>query len=270
MPTARAHFAVASIGGVVYAVGGEVAKNDPSGDCVRTNAVEAYDPNADRWTTKAPLPEARCCFGAAAGKDRDGKEKLYVFGGSGATGTALRAVYAYDPSSDRWTRKQDLPHAGAWFTGAAVGGAIYAIGRTAGFPRDAVQPYLPSKDMWLENEPRSYSDDYGGSHGLWAGVAYPPGSREWSRPHAAVLGDAIYISEGAADTSEVGSISRIDIFRPQQSSWRSAPAVPAAPGSIVSIAFAGRTLQVLTLAGPDETTKSYLRDWSLSGWWLHW
>ena len=268
MPTARAHFAAAAIGGIVYAAGGEVAK-DASGDCVRTDVVEAYDPSSDRWTTRAPLPEARCCFGAAVAKDSGGTEKLYVFGGSGRSGTALRTVYAYDPSADRWARKQDLPHPGVWLTGAAVGGTIYAIGRTDGLRRDAVQPYLPSKDRWLENEPRPYSDDYGGSHGLWAGVEYPPGSREWSRPHAAVLNDTIYISEGAAETSEVGSITRIDIFRPLQPSWRSAPAVPTAPGSIVSIAFAGRTLQVLTLGGPDDATKSYLRDWSLSGWWLH-
>ena len=58
MPTARTHFAVAAIGGSVYAVGGDVAKSDASGDCVRTNVVEAYDLTADRWTKKAPLPEA--------------------------------------------------------------------------------------------------------------------------------------------------------------------------------------------------------------------
>ena len=269
MPTARTHFAVAAIDGIVYAVGGDVAKSDASGDCVRTNVVEAYDPHGDRWTKKAPLPEARCCFGAAVGTDKDGKEKLYVFGGSGNTGTPSPTVYAYDPTEDRWARKQDLPHPGPWFAGAAVGGRIYAIGRTGGFQRDAVQPYVPAQDMWLENAPKPYSDDYGGSHGLWAGVDYPPGGREWTRPHAAVLGDDISIIEGAAEDSEGASIARIDIFRPSESSWLSSPALPTGPGSVVSIAFAGRTMHVLTLAGPDNDAKSYLKDWSLSGWWLH-
>jgi hypothetical protein len=84
-----------------------------------------------------------------------------------------------------------------------------------------------------------------------------------------VLGDEIYIIEGAAEDSEVSSLARIDVYRALTATWRSAPAVPTGPGSVVSIAFAGRTLQVLSLGGPDYETKSYLRNWSLSGWWLH-
>lgn len=37
--------------------------------------------------------------------------KLYVFGGLGLDWKAMEMVMEYDPRTDRWTRKRDIPHA---------------------------------------------------------------------------------------------------------------------------------------------------------------
>jgi hypothetical protein len=270
MLTARSHFALGTINGIFYVIGGDVAKGNDWANCVPTAAVEAYDPKHNRWANKAPMPEARCCFGAATGKDSDGKEKLYVFGGSGKSGSVLKTVYAYDPNKNRWSRKDNLPHPGKWLAGTSVNGTIYAIGRTAGIQRDVLQPYNPSKNIWVENLPKEYSDDYGGNEGLWAGVEYSPGAREWTRPYVGVIGNDIYIVEGTTEGSHVASdIARIDIYRPLGETWRSAPSVPADPSDVVTLAIAGHTIYVLTFGGPDDQTKSYVRNWRLTGWWLH-
>src|SRR5580700_676185 len=52
MPTARWTLGVAALKGRVYAIGGN------TGTVTQTNAVEAYDPTHNKWSTKASLPSA--------------------------------------------------------------------------------------------------------------------------------------------------------------------------------------------------------------------
>ena len=54
----------------------------------------------------APIPKgAEEVYGIAAGG------KLYVFGRLGLDWKAMGMVMEYDPRTDRWTRKRDMPHA---------------------------------------------------------------------------------------------------------------------------------------------------------------
>ena len=62
MPTARDGLAaIAGADGHVYAIGGRV----PGGINTCLNVVEEYDPQSNVWTTRAPMPTARCDFGTA-------------------------------------------------------------------------------------------------------------------------------------------------------------------------------------------------------------
>jgi len=84
--------------------------------------VWVYDPEADTWTAKAPLPTARGALAAAA---LDGK--IYAIGGRDAT-QDLNSVEAYDPANDSWESLEDLPTARDHLAAVVVGERIFAVG----------------------------------------------------------------------------------------------------------------------------------------------
>lgn len=105
-----------------------------------------------RWESRAPMPEARTEVSVTA----DGA-RIYVAGGfraePGGGPSAPRAMFAYDPATDRWTTVGEIPegvnHAGF----AAVAGKLYIVG---GFsentfaPTGAVRIYDPSAGTWRD------------------------------------------------------------------------------------------------------------------------
>ena len=60
--------------------------------------------SAQKWSRAAPFPEAsEEVYGISA------NGKLYVLGGLGPGWTAKGLVYEYDPASDQWTKKKNMP-----------------------------------------------------------------------------------------------------------------------------------------------------------------
>jgi N-acetylneuraminic acid mutarotase len=89
--------------------------------------VEEYDPATDRWTTKKtdmPAPRSDLATSVVNGK-------IYAIGGCIGPPQAPQPssiVEEYDPVTDRWTRKADMPTARGFLSASAVNGKIYAIG----------------------------------------------------------------------------------------------------------------------------------------------
>jgi hypothetical protein len=78
---------------------------------------------AEEWKSAAPiLKGAEEVYGIAAGG------KLYVFGGLGLDWKAMGMVMEYDPDTDRWTRKRDMPQYLHHVALAEAGGRIYMFG----------------------------------------------------------------------------------------------------------------------------------------------
>ena len=80
----------------------------------------------DKWTTKADMPTPRYWFSTSV---VDGK--IYAIGGWGGGTPQHRwysAVEEYDPETDTWTKKADMPTDRAYLSSSAVNGKIYAIG----------------------------------------------------------------------------------------------------------------------------------------------
>ena len=116
------------------------------------SAPGAVSTVAARWESRAPVPEARTEVSVAT----DGS-LIYLIGGFRAEAegspSAPRAMFAYDPSADRWTVAGEIPqgvnHAGF----AAVGGKLYIVG---GFgentfsPTGAVRIYDPAAGTWRD------------------------------------------------------------------------------------------------------------------------
>jgi N-acetylneuraminic acid mutarotase len=84
-----------ALGGQLYVIGGCTVA-DCSGI---TGAVEAYDPNANGWSTKASMPSGTERYDAAV---RVINGKLYVAGGHNAGGV-IGTVEIYNPVTDTWT-----------------------------------------------------------------------------------------------------------------------------------------------------------------------
>ena len=87
----RDHMGVAVVDGNIHAIAGRMDSYD-----FNTALHAVYDPKADAWSFRAPLPTPRsgpsCVFH---------KGKILVFGGE-ATGRVFGTNEAYDPASDSW------------------------------------------------------------------------------------------------------------------------------------------------------------------------
>ena len=109
-------------GGRFYAVGGRI-----DGSYARNLATnEAYDPAADRWDERAPMPTARSGIAAALLEGR-----IFIVGGEAPSGT-FHQVEAYDAASNGWTSHLRMPTARHGLGAVAVAGRIYVI---SGGPR---------------------------------------------------------------------------------------------------------------------------------------
>ena len=143
MPTARYTLGVATVNGILYAVGG-VNNNTPF---TPVATVEAYDPATNTWTTKASMPTARAGVGVVAVNGA-----VYAVGGftTGNVGT----VEAYDPATDTWTPKAPMPTARSSLAVATINGILYAVGGQVGNgPTATLEAYDPSTNTWTTKAP---------------------------------------------------------------------------------------------------------------------
>lgn len=100
------------------------------------------------WTAAAPLPNARNHLASAV---IDGT--LYVLGGQHGHNETLvtqRAVHAYDPATDSWTERAQLPAGRSHMAVVVVGGQLYLLGgeEQHGVTEDEVFVYDPQADSW--------------------------------------------------------------------------------------------------------------------------
>jgi RNA polymerase sigma factor (sigma-70 family) len=202
MPTARQGVAAAAVDGIIYAIGGcnvDVDRALPT--------VEAYDPAAETWTAKADMPTARTLSAIAV---VDGI--IYVIGGaSDETGDVeiLSVVEAYDPATDTWTRKADMPTARYGVTACVLDGQIYAFGgrtkwtdQTSAVP--TVEVYDPATDTWTQ-------------------ASYIPRNR--SLHTASVVDGKVYIIGGCV-WPEAYMSPVMDVYDPATDTWTTAADLP--------------------------------------------
>lgn len=139
IPTPRGLGAAAVLNGKIHVLGGSTLSE-------RLAVHEVYDPANDTWTTKAPMPTARFCLVAVV---VDGL--LHCIGGTPGTvfdqePTAVHEVY--DPDTDTWETRTELPVALSGSGAAEIGGRIYLVGGVTDLPRSLAYEYDPSTGRW--------------------------------------------------------------------------------------------------------------------------
>ena len=163
MPTARYSFGTCVVDGKVFAIGGAVEKFGER--AIAT--VEMYDPKTDTWERKADMPTARA---GAATWVVDGK--IYAIGGAktqkyqvgpgwGNRHQLLPTIEMYDPVTDTWTPKADMPVARSSNSTCIVDGKIYIIGGVAAnrdeWRLDRVDIYDPATDTWTKGKSMNHA-----------------------------------------------------------------------------------------------------------------
>jgi N-acetylneuraminic acid mutarotase len=238
--TRRADFAGKARGAAVaFSIGGRGYVGLGYGDDVRFADLWEYDPTADRWTLKASLP--------AVVRDHAGAfvigRKAYVVGGMTCAGndcTDLKEVWEYDPRSDRWTKRADLPQTATTPASFVLDGRAYLVTGSWGG--------TPSKDLW-EFDPQA---------DRWTHKAGFPGPGRF-RAVGFALGGRGYIATGIETMRETSAVVLKDVweYTPKSDTWRRKPDFSGpARGAAVSFVVGSR---VFIGTGVDSS-RQVLRD----------
>ncbi|RVT95999.1 galactose oxidase [Rhodovarius crocodyli] len=156
LPRPRAAAAAVALNGKIHLIGGAT---DPADERASISWHEVYDPQADKWERRRPLPASRDHVGCVAHNGL-----IHVVGGRFNTfqyNTGLHHVYL--PERDTWEERAPLPtprsghgmvvYRGRFFCMGGEGGII-----ERGVSRDAkvfgqMESYDPATDSWQSHAP---------------------------------------------------------------------------------------------------------------------
>jgi N-acetylneuraminic acid mutarotase len=167
LPVALNHVMVAAAKGKIYVIGGQTSELSEPDKAGFVDTVYEYDPAANRWSTRAPMPGPR--GGGAAAVIGN---KIYVAGGRPPAGSQFAV---YDADADAWTKLTDLPTQRNHLAAGGLDGKVYVFGGRfgGGFQSertDAVEVYDPKSNAWSKRskllKPR------GGVNGIFAGGCF--------------------------------------------------------------------------------------------------
>ena len=239
----RAQGAAATVGGMMYMVGGG------NYSCGVYATLQAYDPVSNVWNNLAPMPTARYEVGVT---ELNGL--LYAIGGNPGCGSSgLGAVECYNPGSNSWSTLAPLPTGLAQPGVVSANGKIYAIGGWShnGIVVYSVYCYDPVADSWSLKTPIPVEFVSGGgaavavngiiyvigtisAGGQWQGVyAYDPVADAWtaktSMPTArsgyaaAAVNGIIYVAGGYSSS---GTSATVEAYNPATDSWSTVTPLP--------------------------------------------
>ena len=203
MPTPRSFLSACAINGKIYAIGG-------INESLKTlSTVEEYDPVTNKWTKKANMLTPRAFFSAIAVNN-----KIYCFGGFAKVGPMangrdkgevyLSSVEEYDPMTNKWIRKADMPTGRAGLSTSVINGIVYAIGgQTAS-----------GEKFFLTERPISLStvEKYDPKIDRWTKASKMPTARYAIATEA--INGKIYVFGGSEDT--IKPSSKVEEFTPEQ------------------------------------------------------
>jgi N-acetylneuraminic acid mutarotase len=218
------------VNGKIYVIGGNPAWNGAP-----LARVWEYDPEIDAWMAKTDMPTARDSLVTSV---VDGK--IYAMGGAvwdakTGTGEVLGTVEEYDPVTDTWTQKADMPGSRCWAAAGTVDGKIYVLGGMRGAPAPvsgSVYVYDPTTDTWTE-------------------AASMPGSRVWAA--LAVHDGRIYIFGGNDDYDDDPADGNVFAYDPAADAWTEKADMPFERWGMVSGLVEGK----IYLIGGSESAWNF-------------
>lgn len=226
---ARQELYPAVLDGRIYVAGGLLSPNTGY-----SAHFEAYDPQQDRWTRLATLPQARHHIALAA----DGGVIYGVGGFSGGfpRWQAQADVFVYDPAGDRWRTGVPLPAPRAEGVVAAVSGKIHVIG---GRVRASAQA-----SHFNDHDDTTLHEMFDPATGRWSRAAAAPTARNSAA--SAVIDGKIYVVGGRQAIRQADgslrqvNVATLEVFDPATGEWATRAPMPQAQGGLAAAAHAGR------------------------------
>jgi N-acetylneuraminic acid mutarotase len=237
---ARIFMAAGAINGIIYVVGGR--RVDPSTNEIRVIArVDAYSVATNTWSQVASLPGPR--------EEPNGASvingKLYVTGGrsnvvSNFLFKATKTLFVYDPGTNRWTRKADMPHAGCAGVQGVIDGQLYVyvppIGGGAFCDGSSETGlffrYNPSTDTWMRRAAPP-SDHKEGAGRVINNRFYLAGG--WKLSPCAVNGEPTFCDELSA---------QLDVYNPASNTWATKARLPGIESGMAAAVLNGKLFLV--------------------------
>src|SRR6188474_2879125 len=125
MSVPRNHAFGGAVNGKIYVIGGRTGQGFIL-TATNTDVVEEYDPLSDSWNApKERMPTARS--GGVSGTDG---RRIYVAGGEVTTQQlvgAFRAIEAYDPLTNSWSKLPPMPMPRHGAAGAVINNRLYLV-----------------------------------------------------------------------------------------------------------------------------------------------
>ncbi len=230
----REGVAVASVGKMIYAIGGNDPMLTESSD---TNRVEMYDTSADRWITRASAPTARSGAMAITYGNH-----IYVLGGTSTDkGDVLNTVERYDVFWNSWEVLKPMPTARAAFGVALVKDTIYVIGGTdcyssfnCGNPLDKVEAYDIRTGKWTTKASMSVAK---------------------TETTATVAREGKIYVIGGYNRQRGGMLNTAEVYDTATDSWESLPNLPS-PRPSAAAAVCGKNILVYGGFAPGFTLRA--------------
>ena len=265
LPTKRWEFTTAVVADKIYFIGGSLFENHAGPFGLST--VEVYDTQTNTWQRGADMPTPRTNAKAAVVNGT-----IYVFGGYNSKDKFLQNwkmadhVEAYDPLTDTWIQKKEMPVSRFYFGLGVVAGKVYLIGGTTGLGEgqeqrmDRVDIYDPATDTWVKGpkmptrrnpggvavvSTRIYviggegwppPQNWGADPFLGSIEEYDPINRQWQKKKdlleiknwfsSAVVGSDIYLIGGYTREGGLQQVATVNVYRPQTETWREISALP--------------------------------------------
>jgi N-acetylneuraminic acid mutarotase len=190
---ARSDMSAAVLDKSIVVVGG-ATRQQPAG----TARVDAYNVATKAWTPLAPLPEPRIRHGATTING-----KIYVAGGVGPPVNAgalqpKKSLFVYDPATNTWGRKADMPGPVYISLQANLSGRLYVYALGNDFTPDYFLAYSPGADKWVR-------------------LPLPP-SRHFGGVMTALDGK-LYLTDGLTRARVNPYNLQLDVYDPGTRSW---------------------------------------------------
>ncbi len=177
---------------VMYVIGGKTASGASLG------RVQAYHVATNTWSWHPNLPLPL--------KETNGavtiNGKVYVSGGQVGDNTWTNALFMFDPATNRWTRKRDMPEETSGGMSAVYNNKLYVVTDCQG------EGCNPSNDI-----PRFYRFDP--VTDTWNTLPTPPNDHEHGA--AGFIGGKLYVTGGRG----IGNPKQVDVYDPATNQWSS-------------------------------------------------
>lgn len=236
MPRGRGMLGTVALEGRIYAIGGTSSLAGAAGwslgQCC--SSVYAYTPSTDTWEIRADMPTGRAGLGVVAAN-----AKIYAIGGLVQIYTVaevLLAVEEYDPITDTWSVKANLPDQRAGSCTIALDERIHVLGgirlpSTSAFgePCSTVYEYEPLLDTWI-TRPETPSAKTEAAAAVVGRECYLVGGSEVAFPYSPYFPTVWELSGPSPDLDGSGIVDIEDLLRLIESWGQEDASADLAPG----------------------------------------